>query len=674
MKTNYDQIVQEAAEKVFASMEYRVQPEQLQQLKKAFEFAREAHKEQRRKSGEPYIIHPISVAMIAAEELMLDTNSVTASFLHDVVEDTPYTIEDISNRFGEDVAYLVDMVTKRKKATYRMSKQVDNYEQLLESVQYDIRALMVKLADRLHNMRTLDSMRPDKQMKIAGETDYFYAPLANRLGLFDVKTDLENLSFKFRCGLEYTDIVLMLDKDMKDNKERLKAFTDRIEQILSDNGITARAEVFWRKPYSLWRRMKSQEKDFWHLDNRYYVRVTWMTTPSDLPTETPPDLPTGEGKPSGCFCPPPVGELEGVGSDKNVCLRIYSLLTDVFQEKPGSFVNQIDQAKENSYKSINIMLLSGEGVWEDVQICSEKMVNESRFGCLAEVAERAITRHVGNDVSHENVTQWLEKFRKILKEIATESEGQQFIESVKTSLYYDDVLVFTPKGQGIILPKGATALDFAFELHTDIGMHAKYARINGKLSSIKTELKRGDCVEIGVDENSSLVGRSGGVEWLNHVCTFKAKRQLRRHFAAQLAKQQFNRCPHCLPLPGGETIGFRDEDGSITMHRRNCPEAIRLASKLGDSIVDTPFPEDPDAQYPVSITIKAIDRYHFLIDVVDMITNDLHLCIDSLHTVTRDDIIDLTVVFFVHSVRELVLSMKQLYTIEGVDEVRQNLA
>ena len=425
METNYDQIVQEAAEKVFASMEYRVQPEQLQQLKKAFEFAREAHKEQRRKSGEPYIIHPISVAMIAAEELMLDTNSVTASFLHDVVEDTPYTIDDIKERFGDDVAFLVDMVTKRKKDIYRMSKQVDNYEQLLESVQYDIRALMVKLADRLHNMRTLDSMLPDKQMKIAGETDYFYAPIANRLGLFDVKTDLENLSFKFRCGLEYTDIVLMLDKDMKDNKERLKVFTDKIEQILSDNGITARAEVFWRKPYSLWRRMKSQEKDFWHLDNRYYVRVTW----TDCADKTL--------------------------SEKNVCISIYSLLTDVFQEKPGSFVNQIDQAKENSYKSINIMLLSGEGVWEDVQICSEKMVNESRFGCLAEVAERAITRHVGNDVSHENVTQWLEKFRKILKEIATESEGQQFIESVKTSLYYDDVLVFTPKGQGIIMPSNS---------------------------------------------------------------------------------------------------------------------------------------------------------------------------------------------------------------------------
>ncbi len=638
METNYDQIVQEAADKVFASMEYRVQPHQLQQLKKAFVFAREAHKEQRRKSGEPYIIHPISVAMIAAEELMLDTNSVIASFLHDVVEDTPYTVEDIRKEFDDDVAFLVDIVTKRKKENYRMSKQLDNYEQLLESMQYDVRALMIKIADRLHNMRTLQSMRPDKQMKIAGETDYFYAPLANRLGLYDVKTDLENLSFKFRCGMEYTDIMIMLDKDMQDNRDRLKAFTDQIEQILAADGIKARAEVFWRKPYSLWRRMKNQEKDFWHLDNRYYVRITW--------TE--------------------VDQIHSALNEKNVCIRIYSLLTDVFQEKPGSFVNQIDQAKENSYKSINIMLLSGEGVWEDVQICSEKMVNESRFGCLAEVAERAITRNVGKGVSHENVTMWIEKFRKILKEIAAESQGQGFIESVKTSLYYDDVLIFTPKGRGVIMPKGATALDFAFELHSDIGMHAKYARINGKLSSVKTELKRGDCVEIGIDENYSPKS-----EWLNHVCTYKAKRLLRRHFSAQLSKQQFCRCPHCLPLPGGETIGFLQEDGNIMMHRRNCPEAIRIASKHGDSIVNTPFPEDPDAQYPVSISIKAIDRYHFLIDVVDMITNDLHLSIDSLHTVTRDEIVDCTVVFFVHSVRELVTSMKQLYTIKGVDEVRQ---
>ncbi len=633
---DYDSIVKEAAERVFKSMEPRVSERQMKQLRDAFEFAREAHKEQRRKSGEPYIIHPIAVAQIAAEELMLDTNSVTASFLHDVVEDTPYTVDDITERFGEDVAFLVDVVTKKKKNTYKTSKQVDNYQQLLASMQYDIRALMVKLADRLPNMRTLASMRLDKQMKIAGETDYFYAPLANRLGLFDVKTDLENLSFRYRCGLEYTDICICLDKDKHDNEARLKEFTNIVEKILQQAGITAKASVYWRAPYSIWRRMKENHKDYWHLDNRYYVRITF-DTPADSKT-----------------------------TEKDICLRIYSLLTDFYNEKPGSFQNLIDQGRENSYKSINVMLLSTDGIWEDVQICSNRMVRASRFGCMAEVASRAETRNVGDGVSLDSVTEWIEKFRKVLKEIADESQNQSYIEKIKESLYYDDVLAFTPMGEPKVLPKGATAIDFAFELHSEIGLHAKYARINGRLMSVKTVLKRGDCVEIGTDEKALPK-----TDWLNCVQSYKAKRHLRSFFAEELSKQQYQRCPCCLPLPGGDTIGYREEDGSITLHRRNCQEIITLASKHGDNIVNVDFHEEPEKQYPVTICIKGIDRYHFLIDVVNKITNDLRLSIDSLHTVTHDEIIDLTVTFFVHSVRELVSGMQSLYSIPGVDEVRQ---
>lgn len=636
MEANYDKIIAETADKVFRSMEPRVSPRQLKQLHDAYEFAYEAHKEQHRKSGEPYIIHPISVALIAAKELMLDTNSVTASFLHDIVEDTPYTIEDIRERFGSDVAFLVDAVTKRKKSTYRFSKQVDNYQQLLSSMQFDIRALMVKIADRLHNMRTLSSMRPDKQMKIAGETDYFYAPLANRLGLFDVKTDLENLSFKYRCGMEYTDIALRLDKDKKDNRERLQVFTDNVEAIMHKAGIMGKATVYWRAPYSIWRRMKAAKKDFIHLDNRYYVRVTF----------------------SGC--------KDKDLSEKDICLYIYSLLTNNYNEKPGSFQNLIDQGKENSYKSINVMLLSQEGIWEDVQICSDKMVEASRFGCMAEVAERAETRNCGNNVSLQNVRKWIEKFRKILKEIAAESQTQGFIENIKSSLYYDDVLAFTPKGEPIILPKGSTALDFAFELHTDIGLHAKYARINGKLAAVRTVLNRGDVVEIGTDPD--FLPKA---EWMQCVQSYKARRNLRSYFSEELAKQQYQRCPCCLPLPGGETIGFRETDDSITLHRRNCPEAIRLASKFGDNIVYMEFDEDPDKQYPVTIYIKAIDRYHLLIDIVSKITNDLHLFIDSLKTETHDEITDLTVTFYVHSIRELNSAMQSLYTVPGIDEVRR---
>lgn len=619
---NYDIEIEEAVGQVLSVMSERVSEEELQEIRRAYEFARTAHAGQKRKSGHPYIIHPIAVALIAAQELRLDASSVKAAFLHDVVEDTEYTLKDIENEFGSDVAFLVDVVTKKKKDHYNTSKQVDNYQQLLDSIHYDIRALMVKIADRLHNMRTLQSMRPDKQMKIAGETDYFYAPLANRLGLFDVKTDLENLSFKYRCELLYSDISRNLEEDQQRDQQRLQQFTTQVENILFDHGIQATARVFYRKPYSLWRRMLEQDKDYWHVPNRYYVRVTFTAcTNTSL-------------------------------SEKNVCLRIYSLLTDVFKEKPQSFVNQIDMAKENSYQSLNVMLLSNEGVWEDVQICSHRMVESSRLGCMASRNES-------------NVGEWIDRFRLVLKDIASQSQDSDFIEKVATQLYYDDVMVFTPRGLAITLPKGATALDFAFELHKDMGLHAKYCRINGKLSSVKTVLRRGDCVEIGTDP-----AMSPRPDWCDHVVTYKAKRAL-RNFGGPLQTVNVCRCPECSPLPGGETIGIRQEDETVMIHRRSCPVAIATATKLGDNIVDAPFHEDPSMQYPVTLSIKAIDRYHLLIDLIDHIANHLHLSIDSLTTTTRDEIVDCRITFFVHSVRELVMAISHLYNIPGVDEVRE---
>ncbi len=619
MENNYDLEIKKASEHVFEVMSKRCGAEEMGLLFKAFEFAKDAHKVQRRKSGEPYIIHPIAVATIAAEELKLDANSVIAAFLHDVVEDTDYSADDIRNMFGNEVAFLVDVVTKKKKDHYKMSKQVDNYQQLLDSFHYDIRALMVKIADRLHNMRTLSSMAPDKRMKIAGETDYFYAPLANRLGLYDVKTDLENLSFKYRCPGEFEDIDKALRKEIKRNAERLEVFTTHVREILRRGGINTAVEVYYRRPYSIWRKMKTGNKDFKHVDNHYYVRITF----------------------DKC--------VEG-WSEKNTCLKIYSLLTDVFKEKPQSFNNQIDMAKENSYQSLNVMLLSEEGVWEDVQICSSHMVESSKLGCMAELGRS-------------NVSDWMARFRVVLEDIAKHSQETSFIESVVTSLYYDDVMVFTPTGRAVVLPKGATVIDFAFELHTELGMHAKYARVNGKLCSVKTELHRGDVVEVGT---SDIVTAKD--EWFDFASTYKAKRAIRNNIVHQ--KTNYVRCPHCSPLPGGEIIGFKDEE-RIIIHRRSCPEAIHLASRAGDSIVAVDFHAESNVTYPVTIHVRAIDRYHLLIDLIDTITNTLHLSIDSLNTITKDEIVDCTITFFVHSVSELVATTNHLYNVSGVDEVRQ---
>lgn len=621
MEVDYDKLVQEEAEEVFRVMSRRVSPEDLNRVKMAFELAREAHAPQRRKSGEPYILHPIAVATIIAKEMKLGANTVIAAFLHDVVEDTEYTIEDIEARFGEDVAFLVDTVTKKKYEKSNLGKQVDNYKQLLDSLDYDIRALMVKIADRLHNMRTLASMRMEKQMKIAGETDYFYAPLANRLGLFDIKTELENLSFKFRCPMEYPDIENALKEDSEEKSMYLTRFTGEIMELLRADGIYANAEVYYRAPYSLYRRMKAANCDFSHVENKYYIRVTF-SRPIDGFTE------------------------------KQTCLRIYSLLTDRYKEKPGSFINQIDVSKENAYQCIRVMLLSESGVWEDVQISSRKMVESSRLGCLA-------------DRTESNVADWIKRFKKVLLDIAMQSKDNTFIENVKTSLYYDDITVFTPRGLAITLPKGSTAIDYAFELGNKIGLHAKYARINGKLSPVKTELQQGDCVEIGVDVNSHPKP-----DWMLFVKTYKAKHALK---TLELQKQEsgIKRCPNCRPLPGGETIGYRDEFGKLNIHRRSCPDVIRLASKHGDSIEPFEYHVDPTQSYPVTLKVRAIDRYHLLIDLIDHITNKLHLTIDSLTTTTADEIVDCRITFFVKSVADLLSTQTELYHIEGVDEIQQ---
>ena len=611
-----------SVERLVATLSSRIGEEDLQRVRKAYAFAKEAHKNQYRKSGTPYIIHPVAVARIAAEELRLDVNSVICAFLHDVVEDTDHTIDEIRDMFGDDVAFLVDVVTKKKKSNYNMSKQLDNYQQLLNSLHYDIRALMIKISDRLHNMRTLASMRPDKQMKIAGETDYFYAPLANRLGLFDVKTDLENLSFKYRCPHEYEAIETALQNDMVTNKPRLDIFCGNLQKLLASKGVEVNVKVYYRRPYSIWRKMRTQDKDYKHIDNRYYVRITFDNKGDSL-------------------------------CEKDRCLKIYSIITDVYKEKPQSFVNQIDQAKENSYQSLNVMLLSGKGIWEDVQICSEHMVATSRLGCLASRTES-------------NVGEWIERFKRVLEDIAVQSIGSTFIESVVTNLYYDDIMVFSPTGDAMVLPVGSTAIDYAFELHTQIGLHAQYARINGKLSSIRTVLKRGDCVEIGVSEE--IMARA---DWFDSTSTYRAKRAL-RNIIQQETESHFVRCPLCRPIPGGEVIGIKTSEGHVQIHNRSCRDAIRLASKHGDDIVSVDFPENPNVTYPITVIIRSIDRYHLLIDLLEVITGQMQLQLGSIHSTIDDHIVTTTLTFFVHSIAEKNEAIKSLYNIKGVDELRES--
>ena len=615
---DYSAQIKSQIEPLFDYLATRTSEEQMERIKRGYEFAAEAHKTQKRRSGEPYIIHPIAVATILAKELEMTDNTVIAAFLHDVVEDTDHTIEEIQELFGEDVAKLVDAVTKRKKANYEYSKQVDNYRQILESVHYDVRALLIKLTDRLHNMRTLDSMSAAKQMKIAGETDYFYAPLANRLGLYHIKTELENLSFQYRCPGDYEKLEEQLREEREEEREAIETFIAQIDQILKSEGYDVRTEVRYREPYSVWRKMKETNSDINHITGKHYIRIIYKSEPNI--------------------------------SDKAMTLKIYSALTDHLKEKPCSVCNYIDTPKENGYQSFHVKLLGTKGEWEEVHISSESMVRNSHLGCAAERSET-------------NLSTWLQKFKDILQEIAQGSQDMKFMEGVTSTFYNDDIMVFTPKGQGVILPKGATALDFAFEIHSKIGERAVYARINRKLHSLRTVLQRGDRVEIGTADDAKP-----DPDWLNYVSTFRAKKYLRSYFA-NLPRLEYDRCPICHPLPGDEVIGYKGDDEKICLHKRDCTEVIRLASENGDAIVSAAFEEDERFLYHVRIRVKGIDRYHLMSDLIDCITDKLHLTMLSLSTENIDRIAICTIDFSIHSVGELKMVMNSILEIDGIDEV-----
>lgn len=618
MERMYEEKIQASVESIFTMLAKRLDEEQMKMVRAAYNFAAVAHKDQKRKTGEPYIIHPIAVARIVAEEMGLGANPVMAAFLHDVIEDCPYTIDDIRERFGDDVAFLVGVVTKQKKAKYDKSKQVDNFRQILSSVQFDVRAILVKLADRLHNMRTLSSMRPDKQMKIASETDYFYAPLANRLGLYNVKTELENLSFRYRCPREYDKLEKQLAELQLAEKDDVDAFVAKAQEILAANDIEARIELRMRSPYSIWRKMQAHGCDFHHVDGKHYLRIIY--------------------------------NADGLHEEKKMSLHIYSVLSDNFKERPCSVVNYINAPKENGYQSFHVKVLNTQGTWEEIHISSERMIRNNRFGCTAERTE-------------ENVKAWLEKFKEVLKDIAFHTNEMDYMDGVTASFYYDNIIAFTPKGRCIVLPKDATALDFAFEIHTQVGLHAVYARVNGKLSSVKTVLHRGDCVEIGTADDAMPEA-----DWLGHVLTYKAKRSLGSFFANRPV-MEYKRCTCCHPLPGDEVIGFKGSDGKITLHKRNCPSAIRQASEQGDSIVAVNFEEDDRFLFPVRICIRGVDRHHLLSDVVACVTEKQNLSISKLVTETKDRIVETTVDFEVHSAEELQQAIDSIGEINNVDEV-----
>jgi len=460
-------------------------PGDLELIDKAFKFSNEAHRDMYRNSGEPYIIHPINVARIVNQEMGLGAKSVAAALLHDVVEDTGVLLEEISREFGPKIATLIDGLTKIS-GTYNQetnSLQAENFRKMLMTLSDDIRVILIKIADRLHNMRTLDSMPEHKRMKVAGETIYLYAPLAHRLGLFAIKTELEDLSFKFRHPRIYDEIARKVKLDEKKNLSLINRFSLPIIDRLNNNNIIFDISGRFKSIYSIWKKMQSKNIPFEEVFDLLAVRVVF---------EPGPEM-----------------------SERAQCWQIYSLITDIYTPKPDRLRDWVSRPKSNGYEALHLTVMGPEGRWVEVQIRSQRM---------DDIAERGFAAHwkyKGDTTQQENeLDKWLKHIREMLANPM--SDPLTFLDEFKMSLFSSEIMVFTPKGLLVNLPKGASALDFAYEIHTDIGNKAIGAKVNYKLSPLSTTLQSGDQVEI----ITSNIGKPEK-EWLDYVHTAKARNAIK---------------------------------------------------------------------------------------------------------------------------------------------------
>ena len=447
-------------------------------IRSAFDVAVDAHKEQRRKSGEAYIFHPIAVAKIVASEIGLDATSIAAALLHDVVEDTSYSLVDIERLFGETVARIVDGLTKISALEYQsdVSMQAENFRKMLLTLNEDIRVIIIKIADRLHNMQTMDAMPEHKQVKIASETLYIYAPLAHRIGLYNIKTELEDLGLKYTEPEVYKDIL----SKIKDSKEEQDAYIESFSKVIRDT-LDAEEVVYEIKGrpksiFSIRRKMMTQNVSFDEVYDKFAVRIIYKSAPE---------------------------------TEKFIAWKIYSIVTDHFRPNPTRLRDWISSPKSTGYEALHITVMGPKGRWVEVQIRSQRM-NE-----IAEKGFAAHYKYKNKEKEDGGLDAWLNKLQDTLEN--QQINAVDFVEEFKLNLYAKEIFVFSPKGDLYSLPKGSTALDFAFQVHTEVGLHTRGARVNGKLSPLSVELKSGDQVDIMTSDKSKP-----SANWLNYVTSGRA--------------------------------------------------------------------------------------------------------------------------------------------------------
>ena len=483
-----DKIINEAFQKLLNDYVASRHRKKVDLITKAFNFARQAHKGVRRLSGEPYIMHPIAVAQIACSEIGLGSTSICSALLHDVVEDTDYTVEDIENIFGSKIAQIVDGLTKISGGIFgeQASAQAENFKKLLLTMSDDIRVILIKICDRLHNMRTLDSQPANKQYKIAGETLYIYAPLANRLGLNKIKSELENLSFKFEHPDEYAAIEKKLQSTSASRDELFTQFTNPIEDALKQMGIQYEIKERVKSPYSIWNKMQNKHVTFEEIYDILAVRIIFT---------------------------PKVREEE-----VNECFKIYVAISKIYKSHPDRLRDWLSQPKANGYQALHVTLMSKQGRWIEVQIRSDRMDEVAEQGFAAHWKYKDGVEEEYTEDENE-LNEWLRTIKEILDD--PQPDAMDFLDTIKLNLFASEIFVFTPKGEIRTMPAGCTALDFAFTIHTFLGSHCIGAKVNHKLVPLSHKLQSGDQVEI-LTSKSQHVNPS----WINFVSTAKAKAKI----------------------------------------------------------------------------------------------------------------------------------------------------
>ena len=485
-----DQLIESAFAELMSGYLKSNHRKKVEVIERAYRFAREAHKGVRRRSGEPYILHPIAVARIASAEMGLGSTSICAALLHDVVEDTDYTVDDIRQHFGDKIAQIVEGLTKISGGIFgdKASAQAENFRKLLLTMSEDIRVVLIKMADRLHNMRTLGSMAPNKRYKIAGETLYIYAPLAHRLGLFEIKSELEDLSFKHEHPDIYNEIATKIEASQAKRSEVYTDFSAPIKEKLNELGIKYEAKARLKSIYSIYNKMEKKHLPFEEVYDLYAMRIVF--------------------------------DCDDIAKEKSICWAIYSAITDLYRVHPERTRDWIVTPKGNGYQALHLTVMGPDGNWIEVQIRSRRM---------DEIAEKGFAAHwkykIGEGDEESELNAWLKTVKDILDN--PEPSALDFLSTLKLNLFSSEIVVFTPAGELVTLPSGATVLDLAFSLHSELGMHAIAAKVNHRLVGVLEELKSGDQVEVLTSKTPSAVP-----EWENHILTARARTRLRKGLRA----------------------------------------------------------------------------------------------------------------------------------------------